>query len=145
VARLPDGRRQVISAVRDLVNANLAPGFEEGTGYAVGMVTWTVPAELSPKTYNNRPLALAALGNRQHYMSLYLMQLAHDRDERHWFEQAWRRTGLPLRLGKATLSFRSLDDLALDVVAEHIRHTAVDDLIAAYERGWARLSGPADP
>jgi hypothetical protein len=120
------------------VNHNLQPGFEEGTGYSMGILMWRVPADVSPKTYNNAPIALAALGNWQNYMSLYLMALVHDPPERAWFERAWRATGKRLDAGRITIRFRKLDDLALDVVAEHIRHTTVDGLIAAYELAWAR-------
>jgi len=138
IATLPAARRETVSAVRDLVNANLQPGFEEGTGGASGMIRWTIPPDVSPRTYNNEPLSLAWLGNRKEYVSLYLMNLVHDGRERAWFEQAWRATGKRLNLGKVTVRFRSLEDLAIDVVAEHIRHTTVDVLVAAYELAWSR-------
>src|SRR5205823_1508412 len=53
IASVPPGRRETIVAVRDLVNANLQPGFEEGTGGATGMIKWAIPLDLSPRTYND--------------------------------------------------------------------------------------------
>ena len=60
-----------MSAVRDTVNANLDDGFAEGMEY--GMVTWGIPLERYPKTYNGQPLAYAALAAQKHYYALYLM------------------------------------------------------------------------
>jgi hypothetical protein len=37
-------------------------------------------------------------------------------------------------MGKSCLRFRSLDDLALDVVGEAIGRTTVEDLIAMHQR-----------
>jgi hypothetical protein len=42
--------------------------------------------------------------------------------------------GKLLDMGKSCLRFRSLDDLALDVVGEAIGRTSVDDLIAVHQR-----------
>jgi len=38
--------------VRDIVNANLPPGFEEGMQY--GMIGWYVPLVRYPDTYNGQ-------------------------------------------------------------------------------------------
>jgi len=50
LAALPEDRREVVSAVRDTINANLEPGFEETMQY--GMVSWVVPLDRYPDTYN---------------------------------------------------------------------------------------------
>ncbi len=54
LAALPDDRRAAIEAVRDVVNARLPDGFEEGIQY--GMIGWYVPLERFPDTYNGQPL-----------------------------------------------------------------------------------------
>jgi hypothetical protein len=57
IAALPAGRREAIAAVREVVRANLPPGYEEGLRY--GMIGWYVPLERFSDTYNGQPLGLA--------------------------------------------------------------------------------------
>lgn len=70
IASLPEDRRAAVSAVRDVIRANLPAGYEEGMQY--GMIGWYVPLERFPDTYNGQPLGLAALASQKHHLSLYL-------------------------------------------------------------------------
>ena len=63
-------RREVVSAVRKVVNAAMPEGYEEGISY--GMIGWSVPLERYPNTYNGQPLAYAGLAAQTRYYSLYL-------------------------------------------------------------------------
>jgi hypothetical protein len=73
-------------------------------------------------------------------MSLYLTGVYGDDGAQDRLRERWAAAGKKLAMGKSCLRFRSLDDLALDVVGEVIAHTSVDDLVAAYERARARPS-----
>ena len=53
LASHPDDRREAISAVRDVVNANLPEGYVESEGF--GMIGWGIPLEDYPDTYNKEP------------------------------------------------------------------------------------------
>ena len=58
------------------------------------------------------------------------------------FESRYRATGKRLDMGKSCVRFRSLDDLPLDLVAEVIGATSVDDFLAGCEEAASvRSSG----
>ena len=138
VAGLPDGRREAIAAVREVVRANLPPGYVEGIGF--GMIGWVVPLERFPDTYNGRPLILAALANQKGYMSLYLNTVYGDPATEAWFRERWATTGKKLDMGKSCVRFRTLDDLPLDVIGETIARVPVDRYVERYRavRGSSR-------
>ena len=130
-------RHALLLAVHDVIRANVPDGFEEVDHY-VGMTTWAVPAELSPREHGNRPLPVCALGERKSYVSLSLMGLWYDPPMRAWLDGAWRAaTGAPIRRGKVALQLRDLDDTPLDVIAQAVSRHTVDDIIGLYERAMA--------
>jgi len=40
-----------------------------------GMISYEIPLETFPKTYNKKPLQYASLAPQKNYMSLYLMNV----------------------------------------------------------------------
>ncbi len=138
LAELPDDRRETIEAVRRVILDHLPAGFEEVMQY--GMISYVVPLARYPDTYNGQALAVASLANQKRHMSLYLMGVYGEDGAQDQLRDRWAATGKKLDMGKSCLRFRSLDDLALDVVGEVIAHTSVDDFVAAYERARARPS-----
>src|SRR4249919_3361169 len=56
---LPEDRREVIAAVRKVILKNLPKGYEERMNW--GMITYEVPLETYPHTYNGQPLCYAGL------------------------------------------------------------------------------------
>ena len=130
-------RADIVVAVAGVVRANLPEGFEETPHYKA-MITWVVPLDRSPKTYNRSALPVCALGERKSYVSLYLMALHFDRALSVWLDRAWKETGCPLDRGKVAIRMRKLEEVPLDVIAEAIARVSVDDLIAGYERVSAR-------
>jgi uncharacterized protein DUF1801 len=136
LAALPDDRRAALEAVRQVVLDHLPEGFEEVVQY--GMISYVVPLDRYPDTYNGQPLAVASLANQKRHMALYLMGVYGEEGAAEWLRERWATTGKKLDLGKSCLRFRRLDDLALDVVGEAIGRTSLEDLIAAYERSRSR-------
>ena len=128
---LPPDRRATVGAVREVIRENLPEGYEEGIEY--GLIGYYIPLERYPKTYNKRPLGLAALAAQKNYFSLYLNNVYQDGEAAQWFKDAYRATGKKLDMGKSCVRFKKLDDLPLDLVAEAIRRTPVDELIEQYE------------
>jgi hypothetical protein len=142
LASLPAERRAAITAVRDVVRANLGRGYEEGIQY--GMIGYYVPHTLYPAGYHSdpkQPLPFAALASQKNHMALYLMGVycgcaegpGVETGDTKWFREAWARTGKKLDMGKSCLRFKKLDDLALDVVGEAIRRIPAKTYIARYE------------
>ena len=138
IAELPEGRRQAINAVRQVVLEHLPEGFEEVMQY--GMISYVVPLERYPNTYNGQALAVASLASQKNHMAMYLMGVYGDDGAQEWLRARWATTGKKLDLGKSCLRFKQLDDLALDVVGEAIARTSVDDFVAAYERSRSRAT-----
>jgi hypothetical protein len=146
LAELPDDRRALVEAIRDVVNANLPDGYQEAMQY--GMIGWSVPHARYPAGYHadpRQPLPLAALAAQTQYVSLYLMGVycgcgersatgeSVETDEARWFRDAWVATGRRLDMGTACVRMKRHDDVAFDVIAEAIRRLPVEEYIARYE------------
>ena len=134
---LPPDRREVIAAVRDLVNRSLPAGFEEGIQY--GMIGWCVPLSRYPDTYNGQPLGIVALAAQKNHLSLYLMAV-YGSERNAEFERAWAASGKRLNMGKSCVRFKKLDDLALDVLAEVLGWMTPEQFIARYEEVRGRAA-----
>jgi hypothetical protein len=136
LAALPDDRRTTVSAVRDAVNANLPEGYVESM--ASGMITWSIPLEGYPNTYNGQPLGIAALANQKNHIALYLMGLYSSEPELEWFEQQYADRGLKLDMGKSCVRFKRLEQVPLDVVGEAIAKVPPARFIERYEAARAQ-------
>lgn len=138
LAELPQDRRAVVSAVRDVVLRNLPAGYREEMGY--GMITWAIPLEDYADTYNGQPLGPAALAAQKHYYALYLMTPYQDPAQGEWLREEFRKAGKKLDMGKSCLRFRKLEDLPLDVIGKLIASTPPREFIARYERARAEAA-----
>ena len=107
LAGLPGDRRTAISAVRDVVNANLPDGYVEGM--ASGMIGWAIPLEVYPNTYNGRPLGIAALASQKNHMALYLMSVYGSPELEAWLRGAFAAAGKKLDMGKSCVHFKRAD------------------------------------
>src|SRR5690606_24500655 len=105
-----------------------------------GMICWSIPLKVYPNTYNKQPLGIAALASQKQYMSLYLFGTYAVPEVEAWFNEAWRKSGKKLDMGKSCLRFKKLDDLALDVVAEVVGKVTPEALIARYEEVRAQTA-----
>lgn len=133
---LPADRAALVSRLRDLVNANLPDGYVERMSW--GMISWEVPSERYPDTYNGQPLVYAGLAAQKNYTALYLncVYASEGRTER--LRSAWAAAGKKLDMGKSCLRFKRAEDVAEQVLAETLRSIPVDRFIAEYEAGRAR-------
>lgn len=131
-------RLGLLQAVRGVVVANIPDGFVLGGQRYVGMETWVVPAERSPKTHDGKPAPIVALGERKSYVSLFLMGLYYDPTMNDWLDRAWRASGCPLRRGAASVQLRDVDDVPFDVLADAVGRLTVDDVIDFYRRRFPR-------
>lgn len=132
LSELPDDRRAALAAVRKTVLKNLPEGYTETMQY--GMISYVVPLETCPDTYNGQPLAIVSLASQKNHMSIYLMGVYGNSETERWFRERWTASGKKLDMGKSCLRFKKLDDLALDVVGEVVARVPVEQLIAFHER-----------
>lgn len=131
LAALPEERREVVSAVRDEVRRNLPEGIVETMNW--GMISYEIPLERYPETYNRQPLMFAALAAQKNHYALYLTSAYMHPTGEERLREAFRRAGRKIDMGKSCVRFRRLDDLPLEVVGEEIRSTTVDAFITQYE------------
>ena len=136
LAELPDDRRQAIQQVRKIVSENLPNGYEEAMNW--GMITYHVPLETYPDTYNKQPLMYAALASQKNHMAVYLSGIYTSDVARKRFETAYKATGKRFDVGKSCVRFKKLDDLPLDLIGKTIASMKVKDLIAATERAHSK-------
>ncbi len=132
VGSLPDERREMVSAIRDTINANLPPGYEEGMAY--GMIGWYVPLETFPDTYNGQPLSLAGLASQKQYVALYLNSVYSDPKTDAWFRDRYAVSGKRLDMGKSCVRFRRLEEIPLDVIGEAIARVHLGAFVRHVER-----------
>ncbi len=131
LSELPEERRAILSRVRDVILRNLPAGYRESINW--GMITYEVPPERYPNTYNGQPLAYLALAAQKNYYALYLTGVYQDSEQEKWLREAYGAAGKKLDMGKSCLRFRKLEDLPLDVIGRVVASTAPDEFIDRYE------------
>ena len=125
-------RREAMKTMRELILANLPPGYEETMQF--GMIGYVVPLERYPVTYNKQALGVLALASQKNYMSIYLMSVYGDEETAKWFEEEFRASGKKLNMGKSCVRFKRPDDLPLDLIGKVVARTSVEEFIDLYER-----------
>jgi uncharacterized protein YdhG (YjbR/CyaY superfamily) len=127
LAELPEARRVELQTVRQVILDNLPDGYEEAMNW--GMISYQVPLETYPDTYNKQPLMYAALAAQKNHMSVYLTGIYMDEAASEEFETAYRATGKRYDVGKSCVRFKSLEDLPLELIAESIASMGVDEFV----------------
>jgi hypothetical protein len=138
---LPEERRDAIAAVRSIILDNLPAGFEEGMQF--GMLSYQVPLAVYPDTYNGQAASIVCLASQKGYMSLYLMGVYTSPERRRRFEQAFRKAGKKLDMGKSCVRFKRVEDLPLNVIGDTIASISMDDYLTIIRKAEAlRTSRP---
>ena len=129
---LPPERRRVVSTVREVVLKNLPTGYRESMGF--GYITYGVPLETYPGTYNGQPLCYAGLAAQKNHYALYLMGAYADPTKGKRLAAEFRKRGKKLDMGKSCLRFKTLEDLPLDVIGDMIASIPPDEWIEHFEK-----------
>ena len=140
LASLPDDRRIAMTAVREVMLANIDPQYEEMMQY--GMPGWSIPHSVYPPGYHckpEEPVPFVGYASQKNHMAIYLMCLyvggngTDETDEATWFRNAWAASGKKkLDMGKSCVRFKKLDDVALDVIGEAVRRMPMQRYLDAY-------------
>ena len=129
---LPNDRKKAISIVRQTILENLPDGYDEVINW--GMITYEVPLETYPNTYNGKPLMYAALASQKNYMAVYLMGCYMVPEIRNEFEKAYNKSGKRFDAGKSCIRFKKIDDLPLDLLGKTIASMDVNEFIELVEK-----------
>lgn len=133
---LPPDRRAAISTIRDVINEHLPEGYQEQMEW--GMVSWVIPLDDYPDTYNGRPLTYVSLASQKNHMAVYLLGLYSEGPEESWLRQQYAERGMKPDLGKSCLRFKRLDEVPLDVLGGVISKIPAGEFIARYEASRKR-------
>ena len=134
LAALPADRREALQEVRKQINRALPAGYEEGIQW--GMISWFVPLSTYPAGYGgNKKVALPviSLASQKNYMALHLVCFYGQPELREWFLAQYTKSGKKLDMGQGCLRFKTLPDLALDVVEKTVARLPVKDYVAGYQ------------
>ena len=133
LAELSEDRREILSAVREVINRNKPDSVVEGMTY--GMIGWFVPHSVYPDGYHcnpKMPLPFINLGSQKNHIGLYMFCLYTD-NSAEAFKDRVEAAGGKIDMGKGCARFKKLSDLPLDVVAETVRSMRLDQFIEQYE------------
>ena len=126
--------RDALSEVRRGINRALPKGYQEGMQW--GMISWFVPLSTYPAGYGGnakQPLPLISLASKKSYMALHMICFYGQPELRDWFNALYAKSGKKLDMGQGCLRFKSLPDLALDVVESTITQLPVSKYTAGYQ------------
>ncbi len=130
--QVPAEQRDAVSKLRALIRRNLPKGYEEAMNW--GAITYQVPLERCPDTYNGQPLCYVALAAQKHYLSLYLMTVYGDPLRKSATRERLQECRQEARHGEGVpplpLARRSAPRRHCDIIAA----TPVDRYVAAYKK-----------
>ena len=127
---LPEDRKESLSIVREAIVKNLPTGYVEVMNW--GMITYEVPLETFPDTYNGKPLMYVALASQKNHMSVYLMGCYMSPEIRKKFENAYKQSGKKFDAGKSCIRFKKEEDLPLELIGKTIGSMSVEQFIEHY-------------
>ena len=127
---LPEDRKESLSIVREAIVKNLPTGYVEVMNW--GMITYEVPLETFPDTYNGKPLMYVALASQKNHMSVYLMGCYMSPEIRKKFENAYKQSGKKFAAGKSCIRFKKEEDLPLELIGKTIGSMSVEQFIENY-------------
>ena len=127
---LPEDTKESLSIVREAIVKNLPTGYVEVMNW--GMITYEVPLETFPDTYNGKPLMYVALASQKNHMSVYLMGCYMSPETRKKFENAYQQSGKKFDAGKSCIRFKKEEDLPLELIGKTIGSMSVEQFIENY-------------
>ena len=129
---LSDERRETVSIIRKLILEHLPEGYQEAMQY--GMISYIIPFDIFPDTYNKQPLSYLSLASQKNNYSLYMSNVYADQEINSWFIKEYKESGKRMDMGKSCVRFKKLDNLPLDLIGEAISKTTPDEYIQMYKR-----------
>ena len=124
---LPKERRAEVAKVRKTIQRNLPKGYREMMGS--GMISYGVPLDRYPDTYNKQPLCYVALAAQKNYFALYMMGAYAKPGQEAAVRAAFAKAGKKLDMGKSCIRFKQADDLPLDELGKIIAGLPPEELI----------------
>ena len=131
IAELSPDRQAAIREVRGTILANLPEGYQETMNW--GMISYEVPLDRYPETYNGKPLLYVGLASQKRHMAVYLSGVYADDELRESFLDEYRASGKKLDMGKSCVRFTKLENLPVELIGKVVGALSVDQFVAQYE------------
>lgn len=135
LASVPEERRPILQKLREVIQQNLPPGFQETINY--GMIGYVVPHSLYPPGYHcdpKLPLPFMNLANQKHYIGVYHMGLYARPDLLAWFQEAWQKQcPVKLDMSKSCIRLKKMDRIPYALIGELASKMTVVEWIQVYE------------
>tara|TARA_B100000809_G_scaffold153710_1_gene151079 strand:- start:1945 stop:2385 length:441 start_codon:yes stop_codon:yes gene_type:complete len=128
---LPDDHQEAITEIRNLILDNLPNGYVESMNW--GMISYEIPLEIYPDTYNKQPLGVVAIASQKNHMAIYMMGCYMVPNQQEKLLKAYKEMGVKPNMGKSCIRFTKLEKIPLDTIVELIRDFPVDEYIKQYE------------
>ena len=141
LAALPEDRREVITAIREVILKNLPKGYEEGMQW--GMPSYFVPLSAYPAGYNcqpDQPLPFVGFASQKNHMVFYGFCIYMDEELKNRFVADWKKTGKKLDMGKSCVRFKKLEDVPLKVIGDAVKRVPMKKYIKQYEKHLQQAS-----
>ena len=126
----------MVSTIRQLILDHLPEGYQESMNW--GMISYEIPPEVYPDTYNGQPLSYVGLAAQKQHYAVYLMGVYQNPEQEARLKEAFEQAGKKLDMGKPCLRFRKLEEVPLDVIGEVVASTPPEQFIAQYEKARKR-------
>ncbi|MGF7139171.1 DUF1801 domain-containing protein [Roseimarinus sediminis] len=134
--QLPADRREVMVALREIIQENLPQGFDEVINY--GMISWVVPHRNYPRGYHvnpKLPLPFISIAAQKNHYALYHMGLYSNKALLDWFLAAYSQfTHTKPDMGKSCLRFKKPEHVPFDLLGQLCQKMSVDEWIKVYEQ-----------
>ena len=129
---LPDDRQAAIAALREIILDNIPGGYVETMNW--GMISYEIPLETYPDTYNGKPLSYVALASQKQHMAVYMHGVYADPKQLKILTDAFTDMGVKPNMGKSCIRFTKLEKIPLVTIGNLIAMTSVEDYITHYEK-----------
>lgn len=133
---IQEERKEIISQIRDVINANIPEGFSECLNY--GMIGWVVPHSKYPSGYHcdtKLPLPFINLASQKAHISLYHMGVYANPELMSWFQEEYpKHSKLKLNMGKSCIRFKKPEHVPIELIGQLVSKMSVEDWISLYEK-----------
>nr|AIF19784.1 hypothetical protein [uncultured marine group II/III euryarchaeote KM3_87_G01] len=132
LAKLPENRKDSFLEVRQMIIDNLPDGYVESINW--GMLSYEVPLQVYPDTYNGEPLMFCALAAQKRNLSLHMMSVYQDQEQRKLLLDAFEELGVKPNMGKSCLRFTNVAKIPMQTIGQLISDCSMDEFIESYEK-----------
>lgn len=140
ICQVPDGQRDAIIHLREVINKSIPEGFSEEMSY--GMIGWVVPHQLYPKGYHcdpKLPLPFLNIAAQKNFIAVYHMGIYAKPDLLDWFTNEFPKySKLKLDMGKSCIRFKNLAQIPFELIGLLAEKMQVTDWISCYESNFVK-------